>query len=733
VILSAHWLAKEESANTGGFVLEDQGVNGRILPLELGSVRVRGMIEQLEHVLRVLFQHRFLGVDPTEHFDPKTSNEVGIARSLNAAFLVTLTGPTHPAFGEARQYLDHMASSSAWAQIAWFYLEGIRRVREEIKGTCERDVDFARDLKTLSAWVSTHGNLADRERTTERIWSVFCPEATGIRGREREHVEALRERRAVTITEAATSRIRNPSEEILLTSNVLLTLPAAVNSLDDLPLGSDLIEELHSIALEPQLYWYDHPIQLDGDRNHDEVVYGLRGLEVALAFEKARGNMPEDAKIPCLLSVSVTHRGLQRIARKYIQQQLVQLGPLKSTRVYVFTEADTQRMIEEVLAPAAERYLQRAKAREVLAVFGVDGEYAVHYSFLKAIGAFWSVFIQPAVRAIFKIDLDQVFPQEVLVTETGASAFEHLRTPLWGAQGIDSNGQAVDFGMIAGALVNQRDIDKSLFTPDIPFPHRELSPDEYIFFSALPQALSTEAEMMTRYGTVRLDGKARCLQRIHVTGGTTGILIDSLRRHRPFTPSFIGRAEDQAYILSVLDSPSPRLAYVHKDGLIMRHDKEAFAQEAIQSGQVGKLIGDYVRILYLSAYAQAVSNDMVKVKEELHPFTGCFISRIPITIVYLRLALKAASFFAVGKDKDGLELITIGAQRITRAVDFIRGHAKLLKQQYEKERVSWNLYYDVLSRVENALSNGDGFALDLRRKAAELTGHCWLGSSSTSH
>jgi hypothetical protein len=469
---------------------------------------------------------------------------------------------------------------------------------------------------------------------------------------------------------------------------------------------------------------------VDGDQDRDEVVYGLRGLEVAFAFEKSRGNMAKDAKIPCLLSVSVTHRGLERIAREYIQQQLARLGPLKSTRVYIFTEADTQRIVEQILAPAAERYLQRGQAREILAVFGVDGEYGRHYSFLKAIAAFWSVFIQPAVRATFKIDLDQVFPQEALVRETGASAFEHLRTPLWGARGIDSDGQPVELGMIAGALVNQRDIHRSLFTPDVPFPDRELSPDEHIFFNVLPQALSTETEMMTRYATGRLDGKTRCLQRIHVTGGTTGIRVESLRRHRPFTPSFIGRAEDQAYILSVFDSSSPRLAYVHKDGLIMRHDKGTFAWEAVQSAQVGKLVGDYVRILYLSAYAQAASDDIVKLKEHLYPFTGCFISRIPITVVYLRLALKAASFFATRRDKEGLELVNIGARRITKAVDFLRGSVESLKRQYEKERIGWNLYYDVLSCVESALGNGDGFALDLRRRATKLTEQCWLDSTS---
>jgi hypothetical protein len=69
----------------------------------------------------------------------------------------------------------------------------------------------------------------------------------------------------------------------------------------------------------------------------------------------------------------------------------------------------------------------------------------------------------------------------------------------------------------------------------------------------------------------------------------------------------VGRAEDQAYLMSVLGDDAvaigPRLAYVHAAGLLMRHDKEAFAGEAIAAAQIGRLVGDDVRILLFSAYA----------------------------------------------------------------------------------------------------------------------------------
>ena len=75
-------------------------------------------------------------------------------------------------------------------------------------------------------------------------------------------------------------------------------------------------------------------------------------------------------------------------------------------------------------------------------------------------------------------------------------------------------------------------------------------------------------------------------------------MIDALRKYRPFTPTFVARAEDQAYIMSVLfEAYDGYLRYLHKDGLIMRHDKEAFAREAIEKAWAGKFAGDLARTL----------------------------------------------------------------------------------------------------------------------------------------
>jgi len=688
------------------------------------------MIEQLKSIISALVGSRegdglnsFL--DGSDDIKKPSQDNSDIAQALNTAFLYALSGSKKAE--DAKNFLVRMSGVSGWQDVACFYLNGMEMVQRELERACQCHPQFMDRLNVLSEWVSKRDNLDDRRNTAEKFWKVFFPEGEGIQGHEKRRIKALREKRHVTITDLNPHPLTDPARQILFTSNVLLTVPSSSKSTDTLILSESIKKKLEQIKREPQLYWYDHPIPVGVEPENNEVLYGLKGLEKTFEFEKNRGNVPdENGRLTCVLSVSVTHKGLHDIAKAYLMEELLSAGGRKHLDVSLFTEADTDRIIEEILSVAAKHYLGRDNAKECLNVFGVDGEYGRHYSFLKAIAAFMGVFVKPELRATFKIDLDQVFPQRELVNESGASAFEHLRTPLWGAQGRSRVGQSLDMGMIAGALVNDQDILESLFTPDVRFSDFALSQDEYFFFSPLPQALSTEAEMMTRYGSKEHDGKSTCIHRIHVTGGTNGITLDSLRRYRPFTPSFIGRAEDQAYILSTLTRPGTKLAYLHEAGLFMRHDKKSFAEEAMQSASVSKLIGDYVRIILFSAYAGVLTDDVSKLKEIIDPFTGCFVSKIPTTDVYLRFGFKAASFFNEGRKVEGLEFIKNGAERITEALNFVKGESSMLKKTYEKECVGWDLYYDILSAVENALNEGDTFALGLRKRAETILDDCTI-------
>jgi hypothetical protein len=629
--------------------------------------------------------------------------------------LSALAGETDTINNINKEFIE----SSEYQSVIRFYIEGLDLIRQEIEDIVKNDTELEKRLTEASVWFAINSPETYLSDLAEQTWKVFFPEAGGIFENPEKSITELRKKRAVKITNLNDDPIKSPLDEIIFTSNALLTVPSKSKNIKDLGFSAKVESVLSQTIKDKQLYWYDHPIQVGVESHKNEVLYGMRALNEAVSYEKRFRNAPRDKKLTCILSASVTHEGLHQIAKDYLEVEFHRNAALENLNLYLFTESDTDALISEILVPAAEKYLSKnsAEVRDLLQIFGVDGEYGRHYSFLKAITAFWQIFIDPAKKATFKIDLDQVFPQEILVKESGSSAFEHLCSPLWGAEGTDSDGEPVDLGMIAGALVNEKDIHKSLFIPDVPIPEKVEAADELIFFSKLPQAISTQAEMLTRYNSKFLDGKNRCIQRVHVTGGTNGILIDRLFRYRPFTPSFFGRAEDQAYILSVLDRDDTDLAYVHEAGLIMRHDKEAFAKEAMKAAHVGKLVGDFTRILLFSAYADLLNAENFRIKKWVDPFTGCFISKLPVTVVYLRFALKAMSFFKNGNSKDGVDFIENGSRRINEAQKFISSE---FESQYRRERDGWDMFYDILSACQSALEKGDPHAINLKDRAENL-------------
>ncbi|GMR04192.1 MAG: hypothetical protein BMS9Abin23_0082 [Thermodesulfobacteriota bacterium] len=666
------------------------------------------------------------------HFRAETESNRAIPENLNAAFLIALCGQDHPDYSAARVYLDEKEKNPLWRTIAAFYKEGLELVVNEFQAFSS-DPGSGERVERLKAKITGVGGRQD-PKLQEELWTLFHPEAAGILNKKESRTLELRQRRKIRISALNPLPLSDVSREVLFTANVLLTTPPAWKRVEDLDISPGLREMVKEVAMEEQVFWYDHPVPVGIEPAMNEILYGLHNLSEAFLYEKEAGNAGRDSELTCVLSASVTHEGLKRVVKEYIEDEIKKARDLPGLVIHLFTEADTDRLIRDVLAPAADKFMDEIKdpASILREVVGVDGRYGRHYSFLKAVAAFWQVFIDPEKRATFKIDLDQVFPQKKLLEETGRTAFGHLMTPLWGADGMDFEGNPVHLGMIAGALVNESDIGASLFTPDVTYPCPPFRGEETVFCSRVPQALSTAAEMMARYTGPEMDGRAFCMQRVHVTGGTTGITIDALRKYRPFTPVFINRAEDQAYLLSLLSPPGPirpsaddgALRYLHKDGLFMRHDKEAFAGEAIEAAAIGKIVGDYERILYFSYYARALPTDTGAIKRLIDPFTGSFVSPLPFTLAYLRLGLKAADLFSSGREEDalkGLELMKTGSRRLRAATrDILAGNGEALKDSYEREKAAWDLYYDILRRLEEAIEAGDPFAVDLKERAKKL-------------
>ena len=582
------------------------------------------------------------------------------------------------------------------------FLERCRRAaRAEILNGEDRDPEFRRLLGDTLGRAARPGPVPP-----DLFWPLLFPEGARLQADPEAAVRALREKRRIRVLRAEPDPIVDPIREILFTSNILLTIPSSPASLEKLDLDEGWKDRIRAAGSERQAFFYDHPVHIGEPPESNEIVYGLRGLDRAIEWEKAAGGAGARDKAAVVLSVSVTHMGLREAAGAYIRSLLAEAPPLRHLRVYVFTELDCIRLVREALSPFLSPGLLGDSGetnRRVLEIFGVDGEYGRHYSFLKAIAPFWRLFVDPAVKATFKIDLDQVFPQEALVRESGASAFGHFRSPLWGALGRDAEDRPVELGMIAGALVNEKDIVRGLFTPDVTPPESVPAGEASVFYNRVPMALSTRAEMMARYGAGEdLDGTRTCLQRFHVTGGTNGIRVEALLRHRPFTPTFLGRAEDQAYIPSALyKGDGPFLRYLHEPGLIMRHDKEAFAGPSIEAARLGRFVGDLARAYFFSRYAEAVPWGFEATKAQLDPFTGCFITRIPWTLQYLRLCLKAAETVRSGETEEARALVSLAAERLSPLLDADEGKAPSVRERWSAEAAAWDGYYDALGAAES--------------------------------
>ena len=667
------------------------------------------------------------GFAAADQFRPEEKGDEEVGQNLNAAFLIVLSGFQHPLFEQADEYLKTMKGDKRWAEIATFYSEGVRRISKEISEACLADKAYEDAFDDAASW-STLSGTSWGDDARKKVWQLFFPEGVTCLGDYEKRISELRKKRRVRITKLNQKPVNDPARQILFMSNLLITVPDEGEDIDSLPYGAHILRDLKHIAQEKQKYWFDHPIQIGVKNEQNEAIYGLRGLNNAIAYEKARGVVRPDDKVSCLLSVSVTHDGLHRIVKDYLGEVYAGTDPFPHLNIHLFSEINTKQILDHIILPGAKNYLDISDLGPLRKVFGVDGEYGRHYSFLKAMSVFWQVLVDPKVKGSFKLDLDQVFDEETLVAETGQSALEHFTTPLWGADGTEAEGEAVELGMMAGALVNERDIGHGLFTPDVPIPESVPEGDAVVFYSLLPMSLSTRAEMMTLYDNDILNGVETCIQRIHVTGGTSAALINSIRKHRPFTPTFIGRAEDQAYILSSLfKDPVKNLRYLHKPGLIMRHDKEAFAGQAIEGAKLGKYIGDLVRIIYFSYYARALPWSAKQTKRIIDPFTGCFVSKIPFTVVYLRLALKLAGFFDPDdpvKKEEGLKLLTLSADRLEGLIRELSKSRDPLSERYQEEKEGWDIFYDVLDRIEEGLSRGDDFAMELRLKARELVSDC---------
>ena len=137
------------------------------------------MIEYFEAICRALLQPRSVAgilpiLDPTDQFNSEADDAAALAAKLNAAFMIILAGKQHPEFDHARNYLSEVTDSTAWNEVAGFYLAGQAIIKEEIERVCKLDQKFAARLKDLSKWLWSTPNKEDEQEVTDQIEDDCC-------------------------------------------------------------------------------------------------------------------------------------------------------------------------------------------------------------------------------------------------------------------------------------------------------------------------------------------------------------------------------------------------------------------------------------------------------------------------------------------------------------------------------------------------------------------------------
>ncbi len=125
-------------------------------------------------------------------------------------------------------------------------------IQKEWDSLTESDPEYQTRMENL---LRNSSHLTQEEKE-EALLNFFFPEFLFAGGNPDDQIEAIRKRRTLKIRSLNPDPIQNPSEEIIFTSNVLLTVPPEKYYPR---LTDQMSERARSVACEEQKFWFDHP------------------------------------------------------------------------------------------------------------------------------------------------------------------------------------------------------------------------------------------------------------------------------------------------------------------------------------------------------------------------------------------------------------------------------------------------------------------------------------------
>ena len=303
-----------------------------------------------------------------ETIEKACDEKKSVFEALNLSFLVLLSGELHPRYQVSGKLFEVSKIDKRYEFISAFFEDGTTLINEEITNEALHNTSIE---SIMNEMLRSHKVLPD-------IWKLFFPGMKDLTNNVTESVKSIRSKRIIDMLELNPDPISDPDKQILFTSNILLTMPTTSTNIKTLDLPNPLKQKIKEAVKEEQVYWYDHPIQIGVENDKNKIIYGLRGLNEAIAFEKKMKNIDAKAKISIVLSVSVTHRGLRNIANQYIEEVIKKVGGFEHLNIFVFQEEDTKKIVQQILLPSARLI---GNTHTEFQAFEVDGEYSRHIVF----------------------------------------------------------------------------------------------------------------------------------------------------------------------------------------------------------------------------------------------------------------------------------------------------------------------------------------------------------------
>lgn len=426
---------------------------------------------------------------------------------------------------------------------------------------------------------------------------------------------------------------------------------------------------------------YDHPVEIFCEKEKHELLNFLEEFDKDIDFEKSKNVFKKNYKVPLVISISTTHKNLENLISKWLKIEIKKLN-LKNLNIFILDNKTIEEIKNHFLKPYG-----------TFDFFTVEGNYSNHFNALKYIQLFFEKGLKKT--AGFKLDTDEGIKSKDLYSITSRTWFQTLCNKIISSSAIDSKGNKFKIHFIIGEYINNIDIIKNgyknaIFLSDVK-PPRSFKNNMIFFNKAFVHAKTTS--IYNKHSILKfnnnIDSGSTYISHPVVKGGGYGIVNTGLKNYTPFSPSFITRAEDQAFYYTGF---SEGIRGLFIETLRIAHYKEKYSYSEKKT-EIDRLIEDMHRLILFSELGKILDK-----KDDLDPMPGAFISYFPFTQSFFTIIYNTFLLIIKNEIKKGIYLYTNGLKRLEQLTNFIEHND--INKIFNTEKKHWECFIKAIEKLK---------------------------------